>query len=108
MVDRVLPLGYGVLYVALLAAASPPEGAGFGSIAEVRALFASDAALAAGWVHYLAFDLFVGAWIARDARALGLSHGATLPALVLTLVFGPFGLLLHLLRRGLSGRGWAL
>ena len=47
------------------------EGGGFGSIAEVRALFANDSALAAGWLHYLAFDLFVGAWIAREGPGLG-------------------------------------
>jgi hypothetical protein len=36
------------------------SGGGFNSLAAVRALFASDPVLLAGWVHYLAFDLFVG------------------------------------------------
>ena len=40
---------------------------GFGSLAEVRQLFERPGLLAAGWLHYLAFDLFVGTWIARDA-----------------------------------------
>ena len=44
------------------------EGGGFGSIAEVRALFMSDPVLVAGWVHYLAFDLFIGTWIAVEAE----------------------------------------
>src|SRR5690606_30344212 len=43
------------------------EGGGFGSIAEVRQLFLSDGGLLAGWIHYLAFDLFVGLWIAERA-----------------------------------------
>jgi len=30
----------------------------------VRALFAHDHVLVAGWVHYLAFDLMVGALLA--------------------------------------------
>jgi hypothetical protein len=47
------------------------EGGGFGSIAEVRALFLSDAGLTAGWIHYLAFDLFVGQWIASEADRMG-------------------------------------
>src|SRR5512134_1077473 len=47
-------------------------GGGFFSIAAVRELFASDPVLIAGWMHYLAFDLFVGIWIAEQADALGL------------------------------------
>ena len=43
------------------------DGAGFGSIGAVRAIFTSDAGLVAGWIHYLAFDLFVGIWIAQEA-----------------------------------------
>ena len=45
-------------------------GAGFNSIAQVRALFSVDRALVAGWIHYLAFDLFIGSWEVRDARRL--------------------------------------
>jgi hypothetical protein len=60
---------------------------------EVRALFAVDHALTAGWIHYLAFDLFVGTWIARRAGELGLPHLAVVPLLALTFLFGPAGLL---------------
>ncbi|MGQ0590604.1 MAG: ABA4-like family protein [Sphingosinicella sp.] len=77
---------------------------GFGSIAEVRALFAHDAALAAGWLHYLAFDLFVGAWIVRDGLGRGLHPLFILPALPLTFLFGPTGLLLYLALRLALGR----
>lgn len=89
---RLLPLGFAVVYVVLLAAPWPPGG-GFGSIAEVQALFASPRALTAGWVHYLAFDLFVGSWIAERAAALGLPHWQVLPLLLLTFMFGPLGYL---------------
>ena len=37
----------------------------------VVALFGVRQAIFVGWVHYLVFDLFVGAWIARDAGRLG-------------------------------------
>ena len=83
-------------------------GAGMSSLPAVGALFSHPVGLLTGWAHFLAFGLFAGAWIARDARAQGVSHTSTLPALILTLVFGPLGLALHLLRRGLSGRGWAM
>ena len=48
-----------------------------------------------GWVHYLVFDLFVGAWIVRDARRRGIHHGLVLPCLFFTLMLGPIGLLLY-------------
>jgi hypothetical protein len=76
------------------------EGGGFNSIAEVRTLFQSDPVLVAGWVHYLAFDLFVGLWIAKRADAAGMSRFLQAPILVLTFMFGPAGLLAFLLTRG--------
>ena len=63
------------------------------------ALFASDAALVAGWLHYLAFDLFIGAWIVRDGTARAVHPLLILPCLPLAFLFGPTGLLLYLLVR---------
>ena len=70
------------------------EGGGFDGIAEVRALFLSDPVMLAGWIHYLAFDLFVGIWIALRADAIGLSRLLQAPILLATFMFGPVGLLL--------------
>ena len=89
---RWLPLALAVLYLAMLATHWRGQG-GFGSIAEVRALFDVPGALVAGWVHYLAFDLFVGGWIAERAAALQMPHLLLLPVLLLTFMFGPLGLL---------------
>ena len=76
----VIPALLGVAYILLIQEGMRAvEGGGFGSIDEVRALFANDAALAAGWLHYLAFDLFVGAWIAREGPALGRPRSAADP-----------------------------
>jgi hypothetical protein len=97
---RALPLAYALAYVALLWASPPAQGGGFGSIAQVRALFAVDHALAAGWLHYLAFDLFVGTWVARRAGELGLPHLAIVPVLALVFLFGPAGLLAFFALRG--------
>ena len=97
---RVLPLAFGLLYGALLAVHWRGQG-GFGSLAEVRALFDVPGALAAGWLHYLAFDLFVGTWIAQRGAALGLPHWQLLPVLGLTFLFGPLGLLGFVLLRAL-------
>lgn len=89
----VLPLLLALGYVALLLGHWGPGG--FGSLAEVRQLFERPGLLAAGWLHYLAFDLFVGTWIARDAARRGLPHLAVLPCLALTFLFGPAGLLAY-------------
>lgn len=81
-----------VLYVSLMARFFfGVEGGGYDSIAQVRALFMSDPVLVAGWVHYLAFDLLVGTWIAERADALGVSRWLQAPVLVLTFLFGPLG-----------------
>jgi hypothetical protein len=61
----------------------------------VRALFANDSALAAGWIHYLAFDLFIGSWIVRDGLERQVPRLLITFCLPLTLVAGPAGLLLY-------------
>jgi hypothetical protein len=73
------------------------EDGGFGSIAQVRALFQSDPVLVLGWVHYLAFDLFVGLWIAENADAAQVSRLLQAPLLLLTFLFGPVGLVVFYL-----------
>ena len=96
IIPALLALAYGLLIWTGFGEA--PDG-GFGSIAEVRALFASDSALTAGWLHYLAFDLFVGSWIVADGIERRIPGLLILPCLPLTLLFGPLGLLLFILMR---------
>lgn len=72
---------------------------GFGSVVQVRALFDVPGALVAGWVHYLAFDLFVGSWIAERAAVMKLHRALLVPVLLLTFMFGPAGLLAFVLLR---------
>ncbi|MGE0604842.1 MAG: ABA4-like family protein [Xanthobacteraceae bacterium] len=81
------------------------SGGGFDSLPAVRQLFSNDWALLAGWVHYLAFDLFVGAWIARDASRSGVSRWFMIPVLPLTFLFGPAGLLLFQGIKAVFGKG---
>ncbi|MFM5953845.1 MAG: abscisic acid-deficient protein Aba4 family protein [Novosphingobium sp.] len=73
--------------------------AGFGSIEAVRGLFMRDAGVVIGWTHYLAFDLFTGLWISRDADAKGFSRLVQLPFLFFTFLLGPVGLLAWLIAR---------
>lgn len=108
-VTFVWPLLIAVLYLYLLLGHRSPPGAGFGSLAQVAILFSSPYALLAGWIHYLAFDLFIGAWETRDGLRLGISRWILLPCQVLTFLFGPVGLALYLLlklaMRGTMGAG---
>ena len=96
VIPALLAVAYGLL---IWSGFGEAEGGGFGSIAEVRALFASDSALAAGWLHYLAFDLFIGSWIVADGLERRVPALLILPCLPLTFLFGPLGLLLYLALR---------
>ena len=84
-------------------------GLDFGSIEGIRSIFASDGGVTVGWIHYLAFDLFVGLWIARDADAKGFSRFLQAPILLATFLAGPLGLLIWLAireRRARAGGRW--
>jgi hypothetical protein len=101
-----VPMILAVAYVLLIwTGFEEAQGGGYGSIDEIRALFANDSALVAGWLHYLAFDLFVGGWIVREGLERKLHPLLILPCLPLAFLFGPAGLLLFLiLRLALRGR----
>lgn len=80
----------------------PP--ADFTQLSGVMALFDSPGGATIGWIHYLAFDLFVGIWIARNANAHAISRWVQVPILFFTLMAGPIGLLLYLLLRLITGK----
>jgi hypothetical protein len=99
-----MPVLLGVVYVVLVVMSLPGSDGGFSSLAGVRALFVDPRGLLAGWTHYLAFDLFIGGWEARDAQERGIPHLLIVPALVLTFLFGPAGLVLYLAIRRFGAR----
>lgn len=89
----IIPLLMAVAYSALLLAYWSGAPGGYGSLPDVMALFTNPHIALAGWIHYLAFDLFIGAWTVRTARAEQMSHLLTLPNLGLIFLFGPAGFL---------------
>ena len=93
----IAPLIIGTVYLWLMLNnfAFAPEGAGFSSLKAVTALFSVPELLLAGWIHYLAFDLFVGAWEVKDAQKEGIHHLVIIPCLLATLMLGPGGLVLY-------------
>lgn len=71
----------------------------FNSLEAISLLFSNREALLAGWIHYLAFDLFTGIYIVNNARVNGIKIWWLLPCLFFTFMLGPFGLLLYLIIR---------
>ena len=80
---------YAILIVFFFARA---EG-GFDTLENVQKLFTSPWVALAGWIHYLAFDLFVGSRIARGTTEQGLPRWPLVALLPLTFLFGPIGYL---------------
>ncbi|TDF34966.1 DUF4281 domain-containing protein [Alteromonadaceae bacterium M269] len=76
-----------------------PEDGNFLTLEGVMVLFQQPYLVLAGWIHYLAFDLFIGAWQVRDAQRRDIHHLWVVPCLIMTLVFGPAGLLLYFIVR---------
>lgn len=97
----VLPIVLSVTYAACILAFWATAEGGFDSLANVMLLFETDGLALAGWIHFLAFDLAIGGWIARDAHKNNIPHLVTLPALGFTFMFGPVGLLLHAATRAI-------
>lgn len=96
----VIPMLLATVYLAIIITTFGKADGGFGSLAEVMKLFTYPWVALGGWVHYLVFDLFVGAWEVRDAQTRGISHWLVVPCLLLTFLLGPIGFLLyHVIRQ---------
>jgi hypothetical protein len=103
VVPALLALLYAVLVLprmgALLPMLAQPQ------LGAIAALLGTPAGATIGWVHFLAFDLFVGRWAYLDSRERGVSAWAMAPVLLLILMFGPLGLLAYLALRAVAGPG---
>ena len=95
-----IPLVLSALYTGLVLTYFSASGGGFGTLAAVRQLFSSDPVLVAGWAHYLAFDLMIGAQLAKRLDRIGVQRLLQGPILITTFLFGPVGVLLTLLTEG--------
>lgn len=92
---------YALIFVGLLgglvdpvrdAGLAPPSALVDYSVAGLMDAFRSQGVMVLGWTHYLAFDLFAGLWIARDADARRVGRLARVPFLLATFLAGPIGL----------------
>ena len=99
-----IPITLSVVYSYLIARYFFSAEGGFDTLANVQQLFTYPEAALAGWVHYLAFDLFIGGIIAKQADVIGLSRLIQVPILLLTFMFGPFGYLLFVITKSATHR----
>lgn len=100
----ILAGGYVSLIVYSVVSGSGGPSPDVTTLAGLAALFSRPEVLLVGWVHYLAFDLWVGCWIAEDAPDARIGHGLVAPCLVLTFVVGPVGLMTYLVLRTVRSR----
>jgi len=100
----VIPLLLAEVYFVVFVLNVRGSSGGFSSLAGVAQLFANHGLLLAGWVHYLAFDLFIGAWETRDAMARGVPRLFLAPCLFMTFMLGPIGLICYYIVRARGGK----
>jgi hypothetical protein len=80
---------------AIFAAVSNPTLGGIAS------LLGSEQGATIAWVHFLAFDLFVGRWAYLDSLQRKINPFLMAPVLFMILMLGPIGFLLYLALRAL-------
>lgn len=98
-----IPLLISVIYSATFfwdAAQGNAREGSFWTLDGVQSLFSYREVVLVGWIHYMAFDMFVGAWVTRDARRMGIHRAVLVPCQFLILMLGPFGFLLYTVLRG--------
>ncbi len=100
-----IPVLLSVAYLVLIVLFFGSAEGGFSSLAGVMKLFTYEWMVLAGWIHYLAFDLFVGVWEVKDAQAKNISHWFVIPCLILTFMLGPIGFLLYSILRLFLAKG---
>lgn len=100
-----IPLGLSLGYSVVIGLYFFQAYGGFDTLSNVQLLFTHPMAALAGWVHFLAFDLLLGCWIARQADKLKISRLIQVPILLATFMFGPFGFLLFKLLQGMTTLG---
>jgi len=87
----VLSASYLVLMLLFLGSAD----GGFGSLEAVMVMFTNPWVVVAGWIHYLAFDLFIGSYIAKRVMEFGVYKWTLIVILPLTFILGPIGFLCY-------------
>ena len=92
-----VPLAISFFYIYFLVLSGGIMDADFSSLEGILKLFkeATPESAAAGWLHYLAFDFWVGTWIIRNSQKNEIKHPYIIFPLLLTFMLGPVGILAY-------------
>lgn len=94
-----VPLVLAVGYVYFLSTSAEPFSADFSSLSGITEMFqnSNPRGVAAGWLHYLAFDFWVGSWMLKNSQEKGVNHPWMILPLLCTFMLGPVGILVYTL-----------
>jgi len=92
-----IPLGISFFYSYFIIVSGGLAEADFSSLEEIVVLFknATPESAAAGWLHYLAFDFWVGTWMIRHSQKFQIKHILIVLPLLCTFMLGPIGILIY-------------
>ena len=92
-----VPLGISFFYSYFIVVYGGLVEADFSSLEGIVSLFKNTTpeSAAAGWLHYLAFDFWVGTWIIRHSRKNEIAHLAIILPLLCTFMLGPVGIMIY-------------
>ena len=92
-----VPLVFSFFYIYFLVLSGGITDADFSSLQGILKLFkqATPESASAGWLHYLAFDFWVGTWIIRHSQKNEIKHLYIIFPLLFTFMLGPVGILAY-------------
>ena len=94
-----VPLVIAIGYVYFLSTTTGIFSADFSSLYGLTEMFqnAKPRGVAAGWLHYLAFDFWVGCWMLKNSQEKRVKHVWMILPLICTFMLGPLGIILYTL-----------
>jgi len=92
-----IPLGISFFYTYFIIVSGGLAEADFSSLEGIVVLFknATPESAAAGWLHYFAFDFWVGTWMIRHSQKFQIKHILIVLPLLCTFMLGPIGILIY-------------
>ena len=94
-----IPLVIAFGYIYFLGTSDSIFSVDFSSLSGLTEMFqnSNPRGVAAGWLHYLAFDFWVGCWILRDSQKKGVKHAFIIFPMLCTFMVGPVGIIVYTL-----------
>ena len=101
-----VPLVIAFGYIYFIGMTSGTFSSDFTSLNGLTEMFqnANPQGVAAGWLHYLAFDFWVGCWMLKNSQEKGVKHLWMLVPMLFTFMLGPVGIIIYTLVLLLQGK----